>query len=315
MKFLKKIFVILAVILLGGWVFSFVENGSFDNLKDNIFIGNNNETPDNGNPDSGNNDNEAPDNGDGAIEDDYVFLGTEGTVADFSASRLVNSGDCSYLLYDSDRSVGEVYYDDSCSEITFADGKLNFVCTQSYSNITPNLRFEPLKNFGGSIRSSDFSVLTVDFDIEYDVDFDSLSNSPSRFRAFFNFSDSIGTINSGESFSLFFEEIGHYTFVFLNTGDPVTMKLLVYLDGQFYVGFDGLLGVNNYDPKKFYLSWFNIYLPLAEGDTVSVDNVAFYYFDNDYDGELKNLLNNPRVNLSTVRDAKGYQDSLELVVS
>ena len=82
MKFLKKIFVILAVIFLGGLVFSFVDNMSFDNLKDNIFIGdenndeqNNNETPDSGDSDSGNNGTEVPDNGDnggGTIEDDYL---------------------------------------------------------------------------------------------------------------------------------------------------------------------------------------------------------------------------------------------------
>ena len=313
MKILKTIIIILVVILVCGFSFSLVgrKTDSKDKAPSSDITDTGYDTiHDGGNTDSGNTDKGEENEPPTEEETPHVFVGKEGFKNDFDSKTmiLIDLNEYSHQLKDGIIYPSEFSYENGYGEMTLDNGKLNYACIMSGSNnVGPNFKLKPLESGNGRIYLSDFRILTVDFDIDYDVDTDSPYSN--IFGAFLNVrSDSSNSSVCSVDDYYRFEGSGHYTFVFLNTGDLNTMKICIYKDGVYQTSVSDFIYNTEYNPNDLYVSCLNLLLPRTEGDTVSVDNVAFYYFDNDYDGELKNLLDNPRVDLATVRDVKGYKD-------
>ena len=60
------------------------------------------------------------------------------------------------------------------------------------------------------------------------------------------------------------------------------------------------------DGYDLYVSCLNLELTRNQGDTVSVDNVEFHYFDNNYTGPIMDVVVDPNVNLATCKDSVLY---------
>lgn len=319
MKILKTIIIILVIILVCGFSFTLIKgipqkNEDKDKTPSSDITDSGNTDVDNTDKDE---DDKPPENEEPPQEDvppseeePYVFLGKEGFKSDFNSETMsvVVSGNNRYQLEDGVIYPTQIYCEEGYGEITLDGGRLNYICTQSASlNTYPSFKLKPLEFDTGKIRLAEFEVLTADFDIEFDVDKE--SEYYVSYRALFNVrSDTTGSTVCSQSDYYYFDGSGHYTFIFVNTGNLDTMRIFIYKDGIYKTAVSDFIYDTEYLPYDLYVSCLNIGLPRTAGDTVSVDNVAFYYFDNGYDGELTDLLSNPDVDLSTLKDAKGFNE-------
>lgn len=239
-----------------------------------------------------------------------VIGGTQGFTTDFSDLTVVTHSTDQHRLRNTYMDIlpSQLFVQDGYGTVKVEDGALTYECTQSDSSVTyPKLKLKPLTHSGGKLYLSEFNILTVDFDIEYDVDPD--SGYANAFCALFNTrSDTTeGTITSNSNYHRFDGSgKGHYTFVYYDTGNLLTMKIFVYKDGILVDTVSNFLYVSEYDENDFYVSCLNLELTRNAGDTVRIDNLEFHYFDDAYLGPIRDLVKNPDVNLKTCKDSVLY---------
>lgn len=242
--------------------------------------------------------------------------GTKGFCTDFSGNmRLrMDGANCVKLNTVSDDNIYHEYpspliYESSHAELKVNNEELEYFCFLSgYDSDCPKLKFKPLES-NEKLYLNEFKVLTVDFDLWYSVSNVEYSN---KFKALFNIrseasDSSVTDINCYYNFVSSVNNSsgrGHYTFVLNNTGDEY-MEITVYKDGVLVYAISDFLTAD-YDASDFYVSCLNLELPMDAGDEVGVDNVQFYIFDNDYDGAIIDLVENPDVNLKYCKDSVLY---------
>lgn len=199
-----------------------------------------------------------------------------------------------------------IQYDSEYGLTEIEKEELKFTCINSGKPpISPCFKFTPLTEGDGGIYIKDFTVLTVDFDIEHDVDIDSnYFNRLSVAGMFDVISDATGaTVSDTEDFR--FLDEGHYTFMYCNTGDISSSRIFIFYEGYYEGQISGFLhGQDNIEGLK--LSSFDILLPRTNWDEVKVDNVEFYIFEKTHDGELDELMNTPDIDLLSTRFGAGF---------
>lgn len=290
----KNIIAVLLAILLIGALFALIGIKEEDSDK----------TPDASDNDS------LQDSQNPSVPAPNVIGGFQGFTTDFSNMSIVEvSADQKKMLNKYGTVLpSQLFAQEGYGTITVDEGNLAYECTASGCDSTyPKFKLKPLKEDPARIYLYQFKVLTVDFDIEYEID--PTTEYASAFCALFNTrSDSIdSTVCSNSDYYRFDNSgKGHYTFVYYDTGDISTMKIFIYKDGTLVKTVSDFIYNTDYDAHDLYVSCLNIELTRNKGDCVCVDNIEFHYFDEKYQGPIMDLVKNPDVNLKTCKDSVLY---------
>ena len=247
--------------------------------------------------------------GDEVIPTPNVIGGTWGFITDFSDVTVVQRNSDEYrfehkYLYN---LPTQLFVEEGMGTISVKDEALVYECTESGANVTyPKFKLKPL-NYSARLYLSMFKVLTVDFDIEYEIDFD--SQYASGFCALFNTrsQSTESTVCKNDDYYRFDNSgKGHYTFVYYDTGAVSDIKIFIYKDGVLVETVERFIYDTEYDANDLYVSCLNLELTRNAGDKVKVDNLEFHYFEDGYTGAIMDLIENPDVNLSTCKDSVLY---------
>ena len=294
MKFLKNLLIIFTVILLGGLLFSLINSSSDSGKDDNFFDNIIDELP----------------WGDDTDTEDNVISYIQGFTSDFNSVTLYQKSDVelgfeNYGEENASRFLGDfdfVSYDTN-------NGMLNYYCQvegNSDMSLYPKMKIRPVNGNKGNISLDDFDVLTVDFDIAYDIDTEGpYADLLSVLFSVWDVEDNQSALVSGKKHQITQTGPGHYTLVYYNTTDIYTMEILVYKDGEYVSTVTEFISPTT--SETLVVSCLNIDLPFSEGDTVSVDNVEFRIFDIGYDGPIMDLIANPEMGLKSCKDAVLYE--------
>ena len=301
MKFLKNLLIIFTVIILGGLIFSWI-NGSSDSDKDNnIFDNIIDKLP----------------WGDDTDTEDNVISYTQGFTSDFSGVTLypLTDKDGNYLgqhrfLVNGEENASRVLGDDAVAQFDTNNGMINYYCAEEGTadmSHYPKIKIKPINGKNGYVFLNDFDVLTVDFDIAYDINTEGLSARYFKtFLSVWDFEDNQSAMRDVSMYhSITSTGPGHYTLVLHGTTDVTTMEVQIYKDGEYVSTVTDF--INDTASDTLVVSCLNIDLPFSEGDMVSVDNVEFRIFDIGYDGPITDLIANPEAGLKSCKDAVLYE--------
>ena len=294
-NFFRSLFSLLIAILLLGAVFNFVDSYEEKNKEPEI-----NDSTEGGDENTPGNSTDIEPN---------VIGGVQGFTTDFSGLTLTRHATDEYRLVNANTTTypSQLFLQDGTGVLSTDNGALSYECTESGASSTyPKFKIKPL-SYSSKLYLSQFRVLTVDFDIEYKIDYESQYSY--AFCALFNTRsmETDGTVCSNNDYYRFDESgKGHYTFIYYDTGSLDDMKIFVYKDGVLVDTIENFIHNAEYDADDLYVACLNLELTRNEGDKISIDNIEFHYFDESYTGPIIDLVENPDVNLRNCKDSVLY---------